>query len=111
MLQQLHRYIVGGSSDVLMGRSRAAIQGYFYCLKEWPTRNLTILNNGVGLFLHLGGNNLMHQYRLETGCLETSFAENVQEKKLGKSCQWAVCACDKSVLSCMNRSGASRLRK
>lgn len=44
-------------------------------LETWEEKNFTMFNKGKCQVLHLGTNNLLHQYRLAADWLESSLAE------------------------------------
>jgi len=64
---------LGGVTDTLEGR--AAIQQDLEGLNKWAVRNLMKSNKGKCRVLHLGRNNLMHQYRLGADLLKSCSAE------------------------------------
>jgi len=64
---------LGGVADTPEGC--AAIQRDLDRLERWAERNLMKFNKGECTVLHLGRNNLMHQYRLGVDLLQSSSVE------------------------------------
>ncbi|GAB0210085.1 mitochondrial enolase superfamily member 1 [Grus japonensis] len=105
--------LLGGVADTPEGC--AAIQRDLDRLESWVERNLMKFNKGKCRVLHLGRNNLKHQYRLGVDLLGSSFAEKdlgVLVDKLSMSQQCALVAKKpRSILGCIKKSVASRSRK
>ncbi|KAK4826226.1 hypothetical protein QYF61_006267 [Mycteria americana] len=121
-LDNLSRRVLGGTVSKAFLKFRKTTstafpsstrQGSFNRLEKWANRNLIILNKGICRVLHLGWNNPMHQYRLETGWIESNFADECTGQQAGQ--ELAMCACDNStanyILGYTNRGVASRLGK
>ncbi|KAK4821756.1 hypothetical protein QYF61_000817 [Mycteria americana] len=93
----------------------ATIQRDLNRLEKWADRYLVKFNKEKCKVLHLGRNNPMHQYMLGATQLQNSFAENdlgfLVDTKFNRSQQCALVA-EKanSILGCIRRSVASRLR-
>ncbi|PKU46197.1 rna-directed dna polymerase from mobile element jockey-like [Limosa lapponica baueri] len=72
----------------------AAIQKDLNRLEKWADRNLMKFNKGKHKVLHLGRNNLIHQYRLRATCLESILVEKdlgvLMDTKLNTSKQRAL---------------------
>jgi len=84
-------------------------------MESWAERNLMKFNKGKCRVLHLGSNNLMHQYRLGVNLLESSSVERdlgvLVDDKLAVSQQYALVAKKANgILGCIRRSVASRSR-
>jgi len=104
---------LGGVVDTLEGC--AAIQRDLDRLESWAEKNLMRLNKGKCRVLHLGRNNLVHQYRLGVDQLESSSAERdpgvLVDDRLTMSQQCALVAKKTNgILGCIKKSVASRLR-
>ncbi|KAK4817313.1 hypothetical protein QYF61_009166 [Mycteria americana] len=91
---------------------RAGIQGDLDKLEEWTGRNFMKLNKNKSEVLHMGRNNPLEQYRLETDWLGSSSAEKtlgvLADTKPYISQQCALAAKVSSRLGYMSRSTASR---
>ncbi|PKU46139.1 hypothetical protein llap_3551 [Limosa lapponica baueri] len=93
-----------------------SIQRDFDRLEQWAKRSLMKFNKAKSKILHLGKNNHMHQYMLGADQLESSFAkkdpEVLVDTKLKMSQQLAPAAkAANSILGCIRRNAASRLRE
>ena len=102
---------LGGVVHTLAGC--AAIQYDLDRLESWVERNLMKFNKGKCWVLHLGRNNLMHQYRLGVDLLESSSVERdlgvLVHDRLTMSQQCALAAKKANgILACITRSVASR---
>jgi len=91
----------------------AAIQRDLDRLESWAEGNLIIFNKGKYRVLHLGRNNLMHQYRLGVDLLENSFEERDQgvlvDDKFTRSQQCALVAKKADgILWCIKQSVAKK---
>jgi len=105
---------LGGVVDTPEGCA-AILQGLDR-LESWAERNLMKFNKGKCRVLHLGRNNLMHQYRLGGDVLESSSAERVLgvlvDDRLTMSQQCALAAKKANgILGCIKKSVASRSRE
>jgi len=105
---------LGGVNDTLEGC--AAIQHDLDRLESWVQRNLMKFNKGKCSVLHLGRNNLMHQYRLGADLLESRSVERdlgvLVDNRLTMSQQCSLAAKKASgILGCIKRSVASRSRE
>lgn len=91
---------------------RAGIQGDPDRLKEWIAWNLMKVNKNKSKVLHMGRNNPLEQYRLETDWLGSSSAHKTLgvsvDTKLYISQQCALAAKVSSKLGYMSRRTASR---
>lgn len=84
------------------------------CDGLWDDRNFVKLKKDKRKVLHLGCRNSMQQYRLATNSLKSSWAEKVLGvvmDKLNMSQQYALAAKVKSLLGCISKNSASRLRE
>jgi len=94
----------------------AAIQRHLDTLESWAERNLMKFKKGKCRVLHLGRNNLMHQYRLGADLLESSSVERdlgvlVDDKLfMSQQCALAVKKAN-SIVGCIKKSVASRTRE
>lgn len=101
-----------GATPVNPLEEKAGIQGVLDRLEEWIGRNFMKLNKNKSKVLHMGRNDPLEQYRLETDWLGSSSAE----KTLGVSAdtkpyisqQCALAAKVSSRLDYMSRRTASR---
>jgi len=105
---------LGGVVHTLAGC--AAIQYDLDRLESWVERNLMKFNKGKCWVLHLGRNNLMHQYRLGADLLEISSVERdlgvLVDDRLTMSQQCALAAKKANgILGCIKKRVASRLRE
>jgi len=105
---------LGGVVDSLEGC--AVIQRDLDRLGSWAERNLMKFNKGKCRVLHLGRNNLMHQYLLGVDLLESSSVERdlgvLVDDRLTMSQQCALAAKKPSgILGCTKKSVVSRLKK
>ncbi|CAM5108982.1 unnamed protein product [Natator depressus] len=103
-----------GEVDMLEGRDR--VQSYLDKLEDWAKRNLMRFNKDKCRVLHLGRKNPVHCYRLGTDWLSSSSAEKdlgiTVDEKVDMSQQCALVAKKaNSILGCISRSIASRLRE
>ena len=94
----------------------AAIQRDLDRLESWMERNLMTFIKGKCGVLHLGSNNLMHQYRLGADLLENSYVERdlgvLVDNKLTMNHQCALVTKKASgILRCIKKSVASRSRE
>jgi len=105
---------LGGVADTL--ESCAAIQRDLDRLQSCAERNLMKFNKGKCRVLHLGKNNLMHQYRLGADLLQSSSVERdlgvLVDNRLTMSQQCALVAKKPNgILGCIKKSVASRSRE
>jgi len=105
---------LGGVADTPEGC--AAIQRDLDRLESWAERNLMKFNKGKCRVLHLGRNNLMHQYRLGVDLLQSTSVERdvevLVDDKLTMSQQCALAAKKaNSILGFIKKSVASRSRE
>ncbi|GAB0179775.1 mitochondrial enolase superfamily member 1 [Grus japonensis] len=105
---------LGGVVDTPEGC--AAIQQDLDRLENWVERNLMKFNKGKRRVLHIGKNNLKHQYRLEADLLGSSSTKKdlgvLVDNKLSMSQQCALMAKKANgILGCIQKSVASRLRE
>ncbi|GAB0209551.1 mitochondrial enolase superfamily member 1 [Grus japonensis] len=94
----------------------AAIERDLDRLESWAERNLMKLHKGKCRVLHLGRNNLKHQYKLGVDLLGSSAAEKdlgvLVDNKLSRSQQCALMARKANgILGCIKKSVASRSRE
>ncbi|PKU45524.1 reverse hypothetical protein [Limosa lapponica baueri] len=102
---------LGGVADTTEGC--AAVQQGLDRLESWAERNLMSFNKGKCRVLHLGRNNLMHQYRLGADLLESSSEEKdlggLVDNRMSMSQQCALVAKKANgILGCIRKSLASR---
>jgi len=102
---------LGGVVDTPVGC--AGIQRDLDRLESWAERNLMRFNKGKYRVLHLGRNNLMHQYGLGADLLKSSSVERdlgvLVDDRLTMSQQCALAAKKTNgILGCIRRSVASR---
>jgi len=105
---------LGGKADT--PESCAAIQRDLDRLESWAERNLMKFNKSKCRVLHMGRNNLMHQYRLGADLLESSSVQRdlgvLVDDKLTMSQQCALAAKKANgILGCVRRIVASRSRE
>lgn len=83
------------------------------CDGLWDDRNFVKLKKDKREVLHLECHNSMQQYRLATNSLKSSWAEKVLGvvDKLNMSQQYVLAAKVKSLLGCISKNSASRLRE
>jgi len=94
----------------------AAFQQDLDRLESWAERKQLRLNKGKWKVLHLGRNNLMHQYRLGVELLESSSVERdlgeLVDDRLTMSQECALAAKRANgILGCIKRSVTSRSRE
>jgi len=111
-----HDKNLGGVVDTLEGC--AAIQRDLDRLDSWAERNLMKFNKGNCRVLHLGRNSPMHQHRLGTDLLESTFEERdlgvlVDDKLTITMSQQCALVAKKAngILGYIKKSVASRLRE
>ncbi|PKU42204.1 hypothetical protein llap_7500 [Limosa lapponica baueri] len=105
---------LGGVVDTLEGC--AAVQRDLDRLESWAERNLMHFTKGKCRLLHLGRNNPMRQYRLETDLLESTSEEKdlgvLVDNRMAMSQQCALVAKKANgILGCIKKSVTSRLRE
>ncbi|GAB0203498.1 mitochondrial enolase superfamily member 1 [Grus japonensis] len=105
---------LGGVADTPEGC--AAIQQHLDRLESWAERNHVKFNKGKCRVLHLGKNNLRHQYRLGVDLLGSSSVEKdlgvLPDKQLSMSQQCApVAKKANGILGCIQKSTASRSKE
>lgn len=111
--QQLHRWIIAEHLMFWRAGAELLFRGISTGWRNGLTKKLIIFNKHIWRVLQLGWNNPMHYYRLETGWIESNFAEKRTGHQAGQ--ELAVCACDNStanyILGNTNRNVASRPEK